>query len=136
MAIGSSLLCWLVPISSREGMPSFAASCAAEPVPLEELLVDELPLEELPLAVLPPEELLELDEPLLEEVPPDEPLLEELAPEELELELELVEVEPATAAAAATATVAAVGDPKFAAPATVVSDTLNFLPSAPTPMGT
>jgi hypothetical protein len=132
----STAPCCPKPTSSREGLPSFAASFAAELVPeplLEELLLalfapeellelDELPPEELLLALFAPEELLELDE---------------LPPEELEeLELELVEVEPATMAASATATVADVGDPKLAAPTTVVSDTVNVLPSAPTPTGT
>jgi hypothetical protein len=136
----STAPCCPKPTSSREGLPSFAASFAAALVPeplLEELLLalfapeellelDELPPEELLLALFAPEELLELDE-----LPPEE--LEEL---ELELELELVEVEPATMAASATATVADVGDPKFAAPTTVVSDTVNDLPRAPTPTGT
>jgi hypothetical protein len=115
----STAPCCPKPTSSREGLPSFAASFAAA-------LVPEPLLEELLLALFAPEELLELDE-----LPPEE--LEEL---ELELELELVEVEPATMAASATATVADVGDPKFAAPTTVVSDTVNDLPRAPTPTGT
>jgi hypothetical protein len=88
---------------------------------------------------LAPDELLLL-ELLLDDLAPDELLLvlELLEPDEL-LELEPPELEllgEAPAAARATATVAELGEPKFTAPATDVSETLNPLPAAPGEIGT
>jgi hypothetical protein len=66
---------------------------------------------------------------LLEPLELDDPL--EIAPPELE-----PLGEGAATAAVATEIVAAVGEPKFAAPATDVSEMLKFLPAAAAETGT